>query len=124
MTKVVNVRVKNIKPKYNNLKEWMQKKNHIYIGRKGIVFIDNKRFPSKDSIWCNPFKITPTQTREVVLRKYEKYIINKIKKEHLVTELLKLRGKKLGCWCYPEKCHGDVLIKLINYYYRKLNKDK
>ena len=29
-------------------------------------------------------------------------------------ELNKLKGKNLGCWCYPEKCHGDVLIELIN----------
>jgi hypothetical protein len=22
-------------------------------------------------------------------------------------------GKNLGCWCKPEKCHGDILIKII-----------
>jgi hypothetical protein len=24
-----------------------------------------------------------------------------------------LRGKVLGCWCHPEKCHGDVLVELL-----------
>lgn len=24
-----------------------------------------------------------------------------------------LVGKKLGCWCYPEACHGDVLVNMV-----------
>jgi hypothetical protein len=27
--------------------------------------------------------------------------------------LKKLKNKVLGCWCYPEKCHGDILIKIL-----------
>jgi hypothetical protein len=38
-----NVRVKFIRLKgYKNLKEWMNDKNNIYIGRGGIVIIDNE----------------------------------------------------------------------------------
>jgi len=36
----------------------------------------------------------------------------------LVVELLKLKDKNLGCWCHPEPCHGDVLLELINKYYK------
>lgn len=25
-----------------------------------------------------------------------------------------MKGKKLGCWCKPDKCHGDILLELIN----------
>lgn len=25
-----------------------------------------------------------------------------------------LKDKVLGCWCYPEKCDGDILKKIIN----------
>lgn len=114
MATVCNVRVSNIRPAYKNLKDWMHDKNNVYIGRKGIVFIDGKRFPSKDSIWANPFKIVGVQTREFVIDKYEKYIRNKIKNENLYEELEKLRGKNLGCWCKPLPCHGDVLIKILN----------
>ena len=39
-TVVVNVKVSNIRPKYKHLKEWIQDSNNVYIGRKGIVFID------------------------------------------------------------------------------------
>lgn len=112
---LVNVRVANIRPKYNNLKEWMNDPNNVYIGRKCIVFIDGERFPKKDSIWCNPFKITPNLTRDEAIQEYEKYIIEKIKKENLYDELEKLKGKNLGCWCSPEKCHGDVLLKLLKH---------
>jgi len=37
----------------------------------------------------------------------------KIKKEGLEKELLKLEGKHLGCWCKPDKCYGDILLRLI-----------
>jgi hypothetical protein len=41
---VVNCKVNHIRPKYNDLKEWMNDTNNIYIGRSGIVFIDGKRW--------------------------------------------------------------------------------
>ena len=25
-----------------------------------------------------------------------------------------VKGKRLGCWCKPNKCHGDIIIKLLN----------
>ena len=31
-------------------------------------------------------------------------------------ELKKLKGKNLGCWCKPNKCHGDRLLELIEEY--------
>jgi hypothetical protein len=120
---VVNCKVKFIRPKYNDLKLWMEDKNNIYIGRSGIVFILNdktgikERFPKKQSLFANPFKINKNKTREQVIELYENYIRNEINKnDELKDELLKLKGKNLGCWCHPEPCHGDVLIKLIDEY--------
>lgn len=114
MTSIVNVKVSYIRPQYNNLQEWMTNPNNIYIGRKGCVFINGNRYPEKDSIWHNPFKINTYESRELVLKKYRIYITNKIKDENLYDELMKLDGKTLGCWCKPEGCHGDILIELIN----------
>lgn len=117
-TQVVNVSVGKIRPDYNNLSEWMKNKDeHVYIGRKGVIFINGVRFPLYDSIWANPYKINEKQSREEVLKLYSKYIQEKLESNNnLVTELLKLRGKKLGCWCKPECCHGDVLVELIKKY--------
>ncbi len=40
------------------------------------------------------------------------------KNESLMNDLDELKGKTLGCWCCPERCHGDILIDLLN---KKLN---
>lgn len=112
-TTVVNVKVQYIRPTYNNLKEWLTDPNNIYIGRRGIVIIDSRRVPEKDSIWANPFKIKDYPNQDVCVL-YKTYIIDKIKKEGLQKELESLRHKTLGCWCKPDKCHGDVLLELLN----------
>lgn len=114
MTQVVNVRVDNIRPQYDNLREWMQDPQNVYIGRARIVFIDGKRYPAEDSPWANPYKIDVKHPRDKVLKKYKKYIKEKLESPLAVQELFKLRGKKLGCWCSPEPCHGDILINLLN----------
>lgn len=117
-TQVVNVSVKNIRPEYSNLHQWiLDKDNNIYIGRSRVVFIDGIRYPFENSIWSNPYKINDTQSREQVLELYYEYIKKKIEKEPtLIDELIKLKGKKLGCWCKPDKCHGDILLDLIKQY--------
>lgn len=113
---VVNVKVSYIRPNgYDNLKEWMNNSENIYIGRKGIIFINNSRFPQNDSIFANPYKIGKDGTRDEIIEKYRKYITNRIKNDQsFKKQLLLLKGKTLGCWCKPEKCHGDVLLELIN----------
>ena len=48
---------------------------------------------------------------------YRMHILDKIRSldtkdaEHRVQMLRD--AKYLGCWCKPEACHGDILIKLI-----------
>lgn len=114
---IVNCKVKYIRPKYNDLKEWMENENNVYIARSGVVFIDNKRFPPKSSIFANPFKINKDGTREEVLAKYKNYIVDKLEKDDVfLQELLKLKGKNMGCWCCPEMCHGNILLELIQMY--------
>jgi len=118
---VVNVKVSNIRPKFSNLKEWMNEPNNFYIGRSGVVFIDSVRFPPEQSIFANPFKINKkgdnNGTRDEVIAKYKSWINQKIQENSKIKlELLNLKGKTLGCWCKPEKCHGDVLLELIDFY--------
>ena len=112
MTTVVNVKVKYIRPNYNNLKEWMNNPNNIYIGRSGVVFINKERFPKKQSQWANPFSVKK-YGREKCLELYEAWIREKLEKQG-TDELKKLKNKNLGCWCHPDKCHGDILIKILN----------
>lgn len=77
----------------------------VYIGR------ENKTEGLKQSKWANPFVIGPDGSREEVLKKYEDWILTQ---PELLSDLNEIEGKTLGCWCRPFKCHGDILIKLLN----------
>lgn len=111
---VKNVKVQHIRPQYNNLKDWIANPKNEYIGRGGIVFIDGERYPKQDSIWCNPYKIGKDGDRDEVLKKYEKHLRDMLKNSEMIKKLKALKGKNLGCWCAPEKCHGDTLLEIIN----------
>jgi hypothetical protein len=116
MDEVVNVKVTHIRPEYDNLREWIEASNdNLYIGRKGRVFIgkgDNKKvYHYSASIWCNPFNVQE-HGREQAIKLYEEYIRERIASDPTLFDLSKLKGKRLGCWCSPDACHGDVLIRL------------
>jgi len=67
----------------------------------------------RTSKWGNQFLIGPNGTREEVIEKYRKSIYrNKI----LLLCIPKLEGKRLGCFCPPLACHGDVLVELIENF--------
>ena len=62
--KVVNVKVKYIRPAFQNLRKWCEEPNNVYIGRSGVVFVPSEsdstrkeRYPKRNSIWANPFKV-------------------------------------------------------------------
>lgn len=64
----------------------------------------------RPSIWGNPFRIGVDGTREEVIEKYRRYIL---KNKTLLARLPELKGKRLGCYCAPLSCHGDVLVELV-----------
>lgn len=77
----------------------------IYIGR--------------GSKWGCPFTVIkdrPTLAKEIVgskeeaLSKYKEYVLAS---PELMGSLNELDGKVLGCFCKPEKCHGDILLQLL-----------
>lgn len=121
---VVNVKVKYLRPHYENLAEWCDTTENVYVGRKGIVFINGERYPKKDSKWCNPYKIGK-YTREEVLELYEEHLRNMIKEPDILEEFLNLKGKNLGCWCVETdkdiqkgvQCHGHIILKVLNDFY-------
>ena len=79
MTTIVNVKVKNIRPNYDTLSDWMKNPQNEYIGRSGVVFINKERFPKKSSMWANPFTVK-TEGRDKCLELYEEWVREKIKK--------------------------------------------
>lgn len=75
--------------------------------------------------WGNPWFIGKKMTRAQVVRKHRKWIKGYIRgpngiepptKEEIIAEL---KGKRLGCYCYPLACHGEVLAEIANEIPRK-----
>ena len=73
-------------------------KNAVYIGR--------------GSPWGNPFIIGKDGTRDEVCDKFE----DMLRQNPDCIESIKssLRGKDLVCFCKPQRCHGDILLKIAN----------
>lgn len=65
----------------------------------------------RGSKWGNPFIIGVNGTRKQVITKYKDYILHN---NILLDDLHELRGKRLGCYCKPLRCHGDVLKELVD----------
>ena len=65
----------------------------------------------RPSIWGNPFKLPRDGSRDECIEKYRKWILHQ---PHLLSRVHELRGKRLGCFCAPLKCHGDVLAALAD----------
>jgi len=108
MKKTTIVSVKKDKLNKKGIKDfaaWNKRKNTLYIGRNMSHYIPG----AVGSIWANKFSIKK-YGREQCIELYEEYIRNTLE---LYDRLEELEGKELGCWCKPEGCHGDVLIKLL-----------
>ncbi len=79
----------------------------VYIGRGskwGNPFSHLDRlFPNPNLIWV--------ESRQVAVDRYREYI-----EDHpeLMEDLHELRGKRLGCYCAPKQCHGEVLAELAD----------
>lgn len=102
ITRVVNI---NREIKYQGIKSNAE---FEYIGR--------------GSYWGNPHSMFDNNSddlrddREEVIRKY-KYDFDYDKfpnKKNYKQKVLELAGKRLGCFCKPYDCHGDVIADYLN----------
>ena len=82
----------------------------IYIGRANRF----KKLPK--SKWHNPFVENKHGTRSEVITKYKHHLLQS---DNLLNALPELHNMRLGCWCKPKDCHGDVLEELeyVSFYF-------
>lgn len=89
-----------------------QEKSHALVVHKRKESFDV--YIGRPSKWGNPFVIGPHGTREQVIELYREWI-NQTGRAYLRECARKeLRGKRLGCYCAPLACHGDVLAEIAN----------
>lgn len=88
----------------------------------------------RTTIYGNPFAIGKDGDRTLVCEKYGRWLeewllygneiqIGKFNNRVVCESLKSLRGKILGCWCKPQQCHGDTLVKLIEELCLEVKKD-
>ena len=62
------------------------------------------------SKWYNPYSVKQ-YGRDGAIDRYKTYIESN--ENNLLNDLHELAGKRLGCWCKPNRCHGDILQELF-----------
>lgn len=79
----------------------------IYIGRS--MPRHNGYGYRKASDWQNSHQVSKYGRTEALAR----YEVDVRANADLMSRILpELTGKRLGCWCRPAACHGDVLVKI------------
>lgn len=73
--------------------------------------VPNAVYIGRPSIWGNPFVLGKDGNRADIIAKYEGWLAQQ---PHLMAQLPRLRGRHLVCWCAPQPCHGDILLRLAN----------
>ena len=80
----------------------------VYIGRNRASLLP----------WGNPFSHMngtfaefKVATRQEAIDKYREWIVTQ---PDLMAKLITLKGKRLGCWCVPAACHGQILAEMAD----------
>lgn len=110
---IVNTRLNSLRVEYNKKTGKTVAVNSKYSGFD--IYI------GRGSIWGNPYPLkTPEERREVIDR-YIKYFFEET---DLIKSIHMLKGKILGCYCYPLECHGDFLAFIVNENVKNYNEFK
>ena len=78
----------------------------VYIGRKGRGY---------SGYFGNPFRLDYGEPRGSTLNLFKAYFLDRMKKDSKYrASILGLTGKRLGCFCKPGPCHGDIIANYLN----------
>jgi hypothetical protein len=115
-------------PRVRNMKNLVRVPDGaVYIGRA------NPAHGLPASRWRNPFEIRKHGSRDEVIKLYERWLyappderaamiaecgidraLYGISDRPLIDGIAELCGVDLVCWCSPQPCHGDLLLRLAN----------
>lgn len=83
-----------------------REKFDVYIGRAG---------KGQDGYFGNPFPLRDPNSRAEVLARYREWFHMRLRIDpDFKSRVLALRGKRLGCFCKPAACHGDVIAEWVD----------
>jgi hypothetical protein len=69
----------------------------------------------RGSMFGNPHRMRDESKAERtrVIEAYQEWFKIRLQDPKFVSELEKLRGKRLGCFCAPKRCHGDIIVEYL-----------
>jgi len=69
----------------------------------------------RPTIFGNPFVIGKHGTRDEVIEKYRVYFEKRVRNDNeFLLAVMALKNKRLGCFCKPMNCHGNVICDFLN----------
>ena len=83
-----------------------------------IKYSDYDVYIGRPSKWGNPWSISRYFSREAVCSLHKRWLRGLIEapngqkpptREEIISEL---KGKRLGCHCFPCQCHGDAYVEI------------
>lgn len=98
-------------------------KYHVNMDDPDIVYV------GRGSPWGNEYSHVKTgtkaryrvETRDDAVEAYRQDLWKAIRAGTVKrTDLMKLSGKRLACFCKPQACHADVLAKAVVWAYHNL----
>ena len=90
-------------PRLLNIKRDQIPPDAVYIGRN--------RFRGQTSVLGNPYEIGRDGDRNEVVEKFERWAPTK---PHIMAAIAALRGRDLACYCVPDRCHGEFILRVAN----------
>lgn len=78
---------------------------------KNLSFTNYDIYIGRPSIFGNPYR---SGSRDENCDHYEEYFQSRIQTDpSFKKQVLALKGKRLGCFCKPERCHGDTIVSYL-----------
>lgn len=83
----------------------------VYIGRGHCPLTGELgRWGNRFSHRASGYAVIRVASAEEAIERYRRWLWEEIKADRVdLAELASLHGKRLGCWCAPKPCHGEVL---------------
>lgn len=91
-----------------NLRKFELEDIDTYIGKKSDTY------DLSDSPFSNPFDKSE-YGRENAVKHFKLYFYRRyLEEKDFRMALHDIEGDTLGCWCYPRRCHGEVIVDILN----------
>lgn len=68
----------------------------------------------RGSVFGNPYEIGRDGTRDEVCDKYITLFKKRLQDPTFRAKVMALKGKRLGCWCKPDRCHVDTIKEFLD----------